>query len=279
MLNREEFSSVTKRAIRLGGHSMLVRSGILTSADGEAVAVENATAGSGIVLVCEHASSLLPVSAGDLGLSAEALRSHIAWDPGALAVARLLAAKLDGTLIHQRFSRLIYDCNRPPESPAAMPEKSEIYDVPGNRDLAPADRYARTAALYVPFHDRVTREIERVVERGVRPVVVTVHSFTPVYFGKVRDVEIGILHDTDTRLADAMLEFANGGSYRVERNSPYGPEDGVTHSLRLHAIPYGHPNVMIEVRNDLISDSAGQEIMADYLAAVIAKAVAAVGDA
>ncbi len=258
---------------------MLVRSGILTSADGDAVAVENATAGSGIVLVCEHASAVLPASAGDLGLSAEALASHIAWDPGALAVARLLAGKLDGTLVHQRFSRLLYDCNRPPESSAAMPEKSEIYEIPGNRELAPAERYARTAALYVPFHDRVNHEIERVVARGVRPVIVTVHSFTPVYFGQSRAVEIGILHDTDARLADAMLEAAKGGPYRVERNSPYGPEDGVTHSLRLHAIPYGHPNVMIEVRNDLISNSVGQEVMADYLATVIARAVAVVGDA
>lgn len=258
---------------------MLLRSGILTSADGDVVAVENASADSGIVLVCEHASSLLPASAGDLGLSAEALLSHIAWDPGALALARLLADKLNGTLIHQRFSRLLYDCNRPPESPAAMPEKSEIYDIPGNRELAPAERYARTAALYVPFHDRVSQEIERVVARGSMPIIVTVHSFTPVYFGQARKVEIGILHDTDTRLADAMLEAAHGGPYRVERNSPYGPEDGVTHSLRLHAIPYGHPNVMIEVRNDLISNCVGQEVMADYVAALIAKAVAAVRDA
>lgn len=258
---------------------MLLRSGILTSSDGEAVAVENATALSGVVLVCEHASSTLPVSAGTLGLSAEALTSHIAWDPGALAVAKMLAEKLDGTLVHQRFSRLLYDCNRPPESPAAMPEKSELYEIPGNRDLTPAERYARTAALYVPFHDQVNREIERAADSGRQPVVVTVHSFTPVYFGKPREVEIGILHDSDTRLADAMLTASVGGAYRVERNSPYGPEDGVTHSLRLHAIPYGHPNVMIEVRNDLISNTVDQGVMADYLAGLIAKAISVVGNA
>ncbi|MDH4413423.1 MAG: N-formylglutamate amidohydrolase [Rhizobium sp.] len=258
---------------------MLLRSGILTASDGEAVALENATAASGVVLVCEHASAILPASAGNLGLSAEALSSHIAWDPGALAIARLLARKLDGRLVHQRFSRLLYDCNRPPESPAAMPEKSEIYEIPGNRELAPAERYARTAALYVPFHDRVNSEIESVIGRGLQPVVVTIHSFTPVYFGKPREVEVGILHDTDTRLADAMLDAARGGPYRVERNVPYGPEDGVTHSLRLHAIPYGHPNVMIEVRNDLISNTVDQEVMADHLAAWIAKAIDVVGAA
>jgi predicted N-formylglutamate amidohydrolase len=258
---------------------MLLRSGILTSLDGEPVAVENTSAQSGVVFVCEHASLALPASAGNLGLSSEALSSHIAWDPGALAIARRLSAALDGVLVHQRFSRLIYDCNRPPESPAAMPEKSEIYDIPGNKDLGPAERYARTAAFYIPFHDQVASEIARVERSGRQPVIVTIHSFTPVYFGKRRDVEIGILHDVDTRLADAMLKASSGGPFRVELNSPYGPEDGVTHSLRLHAIPYGHPNVMIEVRNDLISNTVDQEVMADHLATWIAKAIDVVGAA
>ncbi|RKE84268.1 N-formylglutamate amidohydrolase [Rhizobium sp. AG855] len=257
---------------------MLVRSGILTSADGETVAVENANASGAVVLVCEHASSVLPLAAGTLGLTAEALASHIAWDPGALAVARLLSEKLDAVLIHQRFSRLVYDCNRPPESPAAMPEKSEIYEIPGNKDLSVAERYARTAAIYVPFHDRVSAELARRSGEGRPAVLVTVHSFTPVYFGKPRAVEIGILHDADSRLADAMLDgAAKTGRYRVERNSPYGPEDGVTHTLRLHALPAGHANVMIEVRNDLIANSVDQEVMADYLAGLIADAVSSVG--
>lgn len=252
---------------------MLLRSGILTSSEGEAVALENATAGSGIVLVCEHASSVLPASAGDLGLSAEALSSHIAWDPGALSIARRLSQKLDGLLVHQRFSRLIYDCNRPPESPAAMPERSEVYEIPGNLELSPAERYARTAAFYIPFHDRVSNEIARLEGEGRRPVVVTVHTFTPVYFGKPREVEIGILHDIDSRLADAMLDAASGGPYRVERNSPYGPEDGVTHTLRLHAIPRGFANVMIEVRNDLVQDAAGVEVVSSHLADLISGAL------
>lgn len=248
---------------------MLLRSGILTASDGDAVALENATAASGVVLVCEHASSVLPPSAGDLGLSSDALSSHIAWDPGALDVARRLAAALDGLLVHQRFSRLIYDCNRPPESPAAMPEKSEIYEIPGNLNLTPAERYARTAALYIPFHDRINSEIERILGEGRKPVIVTIHTFTPVYFGKSREVEIGILHDTDSRLADAMLRAADGGPYRVERNSPYGPEDGVTHTLRLHALPKGYANVMIEVRNDLVRDEGGVAAISAYLADLI----------
>ncbi|MGX5665122.1 N-formylglutamate amidohydrolase [Rhizobium daejeonense] len=252
---------------------MLLRSDILTAAEGEAAGVDNPQGVGAVLLICEHASKTLPASVGDLGLDAEALSSHIAWDPGALAVAEALSVKLDATLIHQRFSRLVYDCNRPPEAPGAMPEVSEIYEIPGNRDLSPAERYARTAALYVPFHDKVAATIAERTERGQQTVLVTVHSFTPVYLGKPRAVEIGILHDTDRRLADAMLDAAEGGPFRVERNVPYGPEDGVTHTLRLHGLPQGHLNVMIEVRNDLIADAVGQGVVADYLAGLIRAAI------
>lgn len=242
----------------------------MTKADGDAVAVENIDGTGQVMLVCEHASRALPLHAGDLGLSEEALCSHIAWDPGALGLSRLLSLRLDAVLVFQRFSRLIYDCNRPPESPAAMPESSEIYEIPGNRNLSVAERYARTAALYVPFHDRIAAILADRQAKSRPSVVVTVHSFTPVYMGEKRAVEIGILHDDDSRLADGILaEAAKGSDFRVERNAPYGPADGVTHSLRLHALPNGLMNVMIEVRNDLIADDVGQGVMAEYLAGLI----------
>ncbi|RCW28310.1 putative N-formylglutamate amidohydrolase [Ciceribacter lividus] len=247
---------------------MLLRTDILSAADGDAVSVESAAAAGDVLLVCEHASRTLPQRAGDLGLSEEALSSHIAWDPGALDLARMLSRSLDATLVAQRFSRLIYDCNRPPESPAAMPEKSEIYDIPGNHDLDVAERYARTAALYIPFHDRIDAIIAERKAAGRRTVLVTVHSFTPVYMGRHREVEVGILHDEDSRLADAMLAGAGAG-FRVERNEPYGPQDGVTHTLRLHGLPSGLANVMIEVRNDLLKDEAGKQAMASYLTGLL----------
>ena len=248
---------------------MLLRSDILTEADGEAVAVENPEGAGNCLLLCEHASRRMPERAGNLGLDGDALVSHIAWDPGALDVAKRLSVVLDAPLVHQRFSRLVYDCNRPPESPAAMPEKSEIYDIPGNHGLSVAERYARTAALYVPFHDRVSAIAAARAARGQPIVIVTVHSFTPVYMGKQRDVEIGILHDDDSRLADIMLKAAEGGPYRVARNDPYGPEDGVTHSLKLHGLPGGHLNVMIEVRNDLLREENDRRVIADYLAGLL----------
>ena len=251
--------------------------GILTGEEGDPVALENAVARGPVILVCEHASRLLPQALGTLGLPEEALESHIAWDPGALAVSRLMAESLDATLIFQRFSRLVYDCNRPPESPAAIPEKSEVFTVPGNAGLDQAARDARTEAVYLPFREKLSALVADRIAQGRAPVIVTMHSFTPVYFGQPRAVEIGILHDADARLADAMLAAAGGGGpYDVRRNAPYGPEDGVTHTLKEHGLSNGLANVMIEVRNDLIKDEAGQRVVAGYLAGLLEKSLPAV---
>jgi len=239
---------------------------ILSEADGDCVRIERVGGRSPVLLVCEHASNVLPAHFGDLGLPSEALLSHIAWDPGALSVARGISEGIDATLVYQRFSRLIYDCNRPPSSPGAMPEVSEIYAIPGNTDLTAEERLARTDALYVPFHDAIRGLIRDRRARGQDSIIVTIHSFTPVYHGRERAVELGILHDEDSRLADRMLEAAAGAPlYRTERNQPYGPEDGVTHTLILHGLSNGLRNVMIEVRNDLVADDVGQGVMADYL--------------
>lgn len=247
---------------------MLEMTGLLSARDGVPVAIERAEAKSDIVLICEHASRRVPESLGDMGLSEELLKSHIAWDPGALAVAMMLSETLDATLIHQRFSRLAYDCNRPPEAKDAIPEISEVFEVPGNRGLGPVERAARANALYHPFHKAIDDLIIARQDAGRAPVIVTIHSFTPVYKGVSRDVEIGILHDSDSRLADCMLAKVPGG-YDLRRNEPYAPVDGVTHTLRRHALPRRLLNVMIEIRNDLIADAAGQGAAVGYIAGLL----------
>ncbi|MGO6747590.1 N-formylglutamate amidohydrolase [Rhizobium ruizarguesonis] len=242
------------------------------------VAIENAAGLSDVVVVCEHASRLIPLKLGNLGLEPSALESHIAWDPGALDLARRLSSSLDACLYFQRFSRLVYDCNRPVEAASAMAEKSEVYDIPGNRNIAPAERQARIDEIYLPFRDGLSALLESRSVSGRKSIIVTIHSYTPVYFGKKRDVEIGILHDSDSRLADAILSEAQscGEKFLILRNQPYSPVDGVTHTLVEHAIGRGLPNVMIEVRNDLLMDSQRLLEVAAYLSSLIETAVKSV---
>lgn len=247
---------------------MSKQTAILTVADGVAVTVENASGTSPVLLVCEHASRRLPAALGTLGLSEEALSAHIAWDPGALAVARNLSLRFDAALIFQNFSRLVYDCNRPPESPDSMPVVSEVYEIPGNREIAPVERQARIDAIYRPWQRTLAETISARKAAGRKTIVVTIHTFTPVYRGRHRRVEIGILHDGDSRLADAMLARADG-RFAVERNQPYGPQDGVTHTLREHGLANALMNVMIEIRNDLVRDADGEEVVAEWLGNVL----------
>ncbi|MEM8951857.1 MAG: N-formylglutamate amidohydrolase [Pseudomonadota bacterium] len=245
----------------------------LIAADEEPpVEIVNPDGGGDVVLICEHAGNLVPRSLDSLGVSRDVLESHVAWDPGAAEVARLMAEMLDSPLILQRYSRLVYDCNRPPEAESAMPVRSEIFDIPGNAGLSDAARRARTDAIYRPFRAGVASVLDQAAALGKTPAVVTVHSFTPVFHGKRRTVELGLLYDRDTALADAMLDVsATWPDLDVRRNEPYGPADGVTHTLEVDAIARGLANVMIEIRNDLIIEPRQQSAMATRLSALVTK--------
>ncbi len=235
--------------------------------------VRNAEGAGRFLIVCEHASNAFPAEFGALGLDAAACEAHIAWDPGALGVARHLSDLLDAPLVAATVSRLVYDCNRAPDAPGAMAERSEIYDIPGNRDLDVDARVRRTEAVYLPFQAALTGQLARMLARRVRPVLVTIHSFTPVWFGVRREVELGIIHDADPCFAQALVAAARDLPLRVALNEPYSSADDVVHTLKLHATPHGLPHAMLEIRNDLIADSSSQETMAESLAPVLVRAL------
>ncbi len=238
------------------------------------VATINPSGRSSIVLACEHASSYIPDDYNALGLTAEDQSSHAAWDPGALGVAQKLSYLLNAVLVASKASRLLYDCNRPPNATSAMPTRSELIDIPGNKDLTASEKSQRVKLFYEPFRE----QLHQAMMRRADPILVTVHSFTPVFFGKPRSLKIGVLHDADTRLADAMLDISNEKRDRnIKRNAPYGPEDGVTHTLQEHAIAHGHLNVMLEIRNDLIATDDQQNAMAKMIAKWIDQACVRLG--
>lgn len=245
---------------------------ILSPDDGPAVEILNGDGGGPFVFACEHASNRIPRSLGSLGLTPAGLSSHIAWDPGALEVARHLSGIVDGPLVAPRISRLVFDCNRPPSAPDGIVEVSEDQPIPGNRGLAEAEVQARVAEVYEPFHDALREVLRARLDRRRPPMLVTIHSFTPVFLGRSREVELGVLYDLDTRLADALMKHAAAVTgLEVRRNDPYGPADGVTHTLKQHGIRNGLLNAMLEIRNDLIADEAASRRMADMLAELLGR--------
>lgn len=221
-----------------------------------------------IVLCCEHASPTIPVSLDGLGLAEEDRLSHAVWDPGAMALALAMSERMGAPLVASRISRLVYDCNRPPSSDSAMPLKSEVVEVPGNRNLNEDARAARVREVYRPFTAALSKMLDR--HGGA---LVTVHSFTPLWHGQPRATEIGLLHDSDASLAQAMLDNWQG-PLKAELNAPYDAADGVTHTLREQAISRGRLNVMIEVRNDLLTDDTQVAQVAEQLCAALSRSLA-----
>lgn len=239
-----------------------------------AALVENAGGKSDVILICEHAGRQLPGFIGSLGVDDEVMSSHIAWDLGAAELSRILSEIVDAPLIMQRYSRLVYDCNRSFEAVDAIVERSDDVFIPENSGLSASQRQKRHDMVYQPFFQAVTDIIENLMASGRPPVIVTIHSFTPVYKGVRRTVELGILHDSDTRLADSLLSLTQEvDGYRAARNEPYSAEDGVTHTLITHGIKNKLPNVMLEIRNDLLSDTSAQETWAKRLASLISSAL------
>lgn len=243
---------------------------ILSEDEPHPAEIINPTGTSPHVLICEHASNRIPKSLGNLGLSEDDLRLHIAWDIGAEATARLLSRILDAPLIIQRYSRLAYDCNRPPEAEGAMPHISEVHAIPGNRNLTAQQRLARTREIARPFHAAIEAFLDNRAAEQRQTILTSIHSFTAVYKGKPRDLDVGFLFDRDAWLANFLIKVFPTEKARL--NEPYGPKDGVMYLHNLHAAPRGLKHVMIEIRNDLITDHAGQNAWANYLVVPLAQA-------
>lgn len=239
--------------------------------------IENEAGKAPVVLVVDHASNAIPERWGTLGLDDAAREAHIAWDPGALPVARVMSRLLDAPLIHATVSRLVLDLNRPLSSSTLIPSISETTEIPGNRNLSPDDRALRVASVYEPYHaavdDLVERQAARCSKAGHPTIaVVAIHTFTPVYRGVARDLQLGVLFDRDERLGRAMLDALSADSQiRVAANQPYSPADEVYWTLDRHAASRGHMNVMIEIRNDEVRTEEAQRRWAERLAVPIAR--------
>ncbi len=234
---------------------------------GTVVALHGAERPLSFVLVCEHASARIPECLGTLGLSENARFSHAAWDVGAAELALSLADRLGAPLLMGCVSRLVYDCNRPFDAPDCIPEHSEVYAVPGNTGLSTEARATRYNEVYRPFHSALSDILDNAEDTTI---LVTVHSFTPVYNGQKRSLDIGYLFDRDDRLAQAAVNMeAQANRFEVALNAPYSAQDGVTHTLQIHGEARGLVNVMIEVRNDLIDTPEKAKSMAEHLEQIL----------
>jgi predicted N-formylglutamate amidohydrolase len=244
---------------------------VLLSGDDEApFEVQGRDGRSPFFIICDHAGRRLPRALGDLGLSEAERGAHIAWDLGAGAVARGLAAKLDACVVWQRYSRLVIDCNRALSAPDSIATRSERTSVPGNQDVGPDAAEARAREIFHPYHDEIARLLDARAAAGHLTILVAMHSFTPVFLDEPRPWHVGVLSNRDRRVAAPLLRALRAESdLVVGDNEPYAVTDDSDFSINHHGERRGVPCVEIEIRQDLVADEAGQRAWAERLARLL----------
>ena len=229
----------------------------------------NGNQAAGVILLCDHARNTLPPQYGALGLPAGEFQRHIAYDIGGEGVTLGLARRLGATALLTHYSRLLIDPNRGLDDPTLIMKLSDGAIVPGNRDIDAAEREWRIAQYYLPYHTAITREIDSLIAARIRPILVSIHSFTPFWKGIPRPWHAGILWDRDGRLPRLLLEGLRADSALiVGDNEPYhGALEGDT--MNVHGTKRGLAHALIEIRQDLIADQSGVDEWVDRLALIL----------
>ncbi|MDA5194878.1 N-formylglutamate amidohydrolase [Govanella unica] len=223
-----------------------------------------------LLLICDHASRHVPPDLGNLGLSDGELDRHIGWDIGAAALTRLLSAHFDAPAVLARTSRLVIDVNRELTSDSLIPANSDGTDIPGNRDLSLAARRDRIDRFYHPFHAVVEAQIKAMTLTKAVPLVIGVHSFTPVMNGIRRPWVAGLLWNRDPRLAQAMIRGLRKRGHMTGDNEPYSGQH-LFYTMDRHGSAHGLPQATLEIRQDQISTDDGIAHWAAIIAEVISE--------
>jgi predicted N-formylglutamate amidohydrolase len=228
---------------------------------------------SNFVLVVDHASARIPRRLGTLGVPESELRRHIAWDIGALAVARLVAQALEAPLVAQNYSRLVIDCNRDPSVASSIPTVAEFTAIPGNENLSEAEAAARRAEIFDPYHNHIDALLDQRTAAGRTTLLIAQHSMTNIFKGARRDMHAAVLYNRDRRFAGRVLEsLRREPGVLVADNEPYFLSDATDYTIPRHAEARALPHVEIEVRQDLISEAAGQEQWAQRIVRALREA-------
>jgi predicted N-formylglutamate amidohydrolase len=205
-----------------------------------------------ILITCEHAGQSVPESLNKLGMEDEDFNQHYAYDPGVKEASYLLSEMLDAPAILGHYSRKVVDLGRR-KNETAFPTIGEGKIIHGNQNLSEEDKEARFKAIYDPYHDKIQELLDHhFLAKGVIPMVISVHSFTPVFHGQHRPWEISCLWVQDERLPRLIMDGLKAKGYVVGDNEPYNMKIVRGTVIDRYADTRKLPNVMVEFRNDLV---------------------------
>jgi predicted N-formylglutamate amidohydrolase len=248
---------------------------LLATDEPDPVRVLREDGSSAFFLTVDHAGRRLPRRLGDLGVPESELVRHIAWDIGIAAVTERLSQAFDATAVMQIYSRLVIDCNRAIDVASAMPVISESTPIPGNVDISADERHARIQEIYRPYASRVSALLDARQAAGRKTILISMHSFTPVFKGVARPMHVGVLFNRDKRLGHALLDVLCDEKDIISAdNEPYAVSDTSDYGIPVHGEERGLAHVELEIRQDLITDEAGQAEWAERLVRLLPQAVA-----
>ena len=230
------------------------------------------------VFLCDHSGRRIPKRLNNLNMSQDDLKRHIAWDIGIEGVGRGLCSHFDGCLIMQPYSRLVIDCNRRPGSESSILAVSDGTKIPGNQQLSDEDVAMRVREIFDPYHQKISSLLNGRRDAGRPTILVSLHSFTPVYCDIPRPWHAGVLYNRSPGLSLAMFELLVAeGDILVGNNEPYSVTDETDYSIPVHGEQRGLPHLTLEIRQDLLDHKAGQAAWAARLARLLPQAVKKAG--
>ena len=230
-----------------------IGSSLLEKDEPSAFSIMNADGKTPCILVCDHASNLVPRKLGTLGMTEDDLQQHYAVDIGVKKITEVMSEALDAPAVFGNYSRLVVDLNRDIQHPTTFVMTGEGKPVPGNIAMNDADKQLRIDELYNPFHDALSSMIDGYLDKGIVPAVIAIHSFTPVFYNQRRPWEVGVLWVQDDRIPAATIKHFENLGYCVGDNEPYDARYLRGTTVNRHADARHLPNALVEVRNDLIS--------------------------
>ncbi|HYP56779.1 MAG TPA: N-formylglutamate amidohydrolase [Beijerinckia sp.] len=221
--------------------------------------------GAGVLFLCDHATNALPEPYKTLGLPADELKRHIAYDIGAAEITRRLAQIFGAPALLTRFSRLLIDANRGADDPTLVMRLSDGHLIPGNARIGQDEIDLRRKLYWRPYRAAVSGQIEAMLAEGPVPAVVSIHTFTPSWKSTPRPWEVGILWDSDPRFAKPLIAALAADGFIVGDNEPY---DGalVGDTLDQEVTRRGLPGLLIEIRQDLVEETEAALAFTERLA-------------
>ena len=221
-----------------------------------------------ILIVVDHASNFIPKENNKLGLPNSLLNQHIAFDIGIKELSLDLSNRLQCNTIQGKYSRLLIDLNRDLDDPTVIPEIVDGKIIPGNIGLSKSEVQLRVTKIYNKYH----HEIDRIIRNEKVKVILSLHSFNPIFKSKKRLLEFGILSNEDKNLSNIIINQLRFQKLNVGDNMPY-KGNLIGDTMYRHGLRNNLPHALIEVRNDLLSNASKIKRISNLLHDTIAESL------